>query len=446
MQLPKQSDLKVARLGDCRFPSPAAGRGLRFVDDDTGMFLSPDTSLIKPYLLSGEAPPTFEVAGPRQRIFFNPEDLTCGLVTCGGLCPGLNDVIRSVVMTLHYVYGVHRIVGFRYGYAGLSGRSGETPLMLTPKMVNSIQDMGGTLLGSSRGAQDPADMVDTLVSWNVGILFTIGGDGTLRGASKIAEEIRRRKLPISVVGIPKTIDNDLEWIDRSFGFLTAVEQARPAILAAHAEAEGAFNGVGIVKLMGRHSGFIAVHASLANPDVNYCLIPEVPFSLRGRSGFLRTLMDRLWRRKHAVIVVAEGAGQDLLQDPQHVERDKSGNIKLKDIGHFLCEEIRRYAGEHAIEVNIKYIDPSYTIRSQPANSNDSAYCLVLGQHAVHAGMAGCTDIVVGYRNGRFTHVPISLVTARRKQVDPQGDEWLYLLQMTGQPASMVSEEETSDGN
>lgn len=436
-QLPKQSDLLVSRLGECRFPSPVQARGLPFVHDEDGVLLSPDTRLLKPYLEAGEMPPKFELAGLRRKLFFNPERISCGIVTCGGLCPGLNDVIRSIVMTLHYVYGVQRIVGFRYGYAGLSAQCQEPPLLLRPDLVDRIHDDGGTLLGSSRGAHDVREMVDKLLGWDISILFAIGGDGTLRGAHAIAEEIRRRQLPISIIGIPKTIDNDLEWIDRSFGFLTAVEEARPAIIAAHAEAKGARNGVGLVKLMGRHSGFIALRTSLANPDVNFCLIPEVPFTLDGDGGFLPILADRLQRRQHAVIVVAEGAGQDLLQDPEHVECDKSGNIKLKDVGVFLRDRIQSYCAEQNIEVSIKYIDPSYTIRSQPANSNDSAYCLILGQNAAHAGMAGRTDMVVGFRHGSFTHVPNTLVAGNRKHVDPAGEEWQYLVQMTGQPSSMV---------
>ena len=439
MKLPKPSDCEVTRLGPYKYASPVQARGLPFVNDADLALATADVKLIEPYLTRGELPPTFERAGARRKLFFNPDRLTCGIVTCGGLCPGLNDVIRSIVMTLHYVYGVQRIVGFRYGYAGLSTHPPALPLMLEPDAVDDIHEDGGTLLGSSRGAQDPAEMVDTLVSWKVSILFTVGGDGTQRGASKIAAEIKRRNLPISVIGIPKTIDNDLEWIDRSFGFLTAVEEARPAIIAAHAEARGTPNGVGVVKLMGRHSGFIALMASLANPDVNFCLIPESRFTLDGAGGFLEVLGARLEQRHHAVVVVAEGAGQDILQDPAHQKRDKSGNIKLQDVGAWLCDAIRGYCAKHQIECGLKYIDPSYTIRSQPANSNDSAYCLVLGQNAVHAGMAGRTDMVVGFTNGLFTHVPIPLVTRKRKQVDPKGESWRYLLQMTGQPASMVGQ-------
>ena len=441
VKLPDQDELQVARLGECTIPSPAAVRGLPLVDEDDRILLSSSTKVIESYRAAGRPLPSLEAAGPRGKIFFEPENLSCGIVTCGGLCPGLNDVIRSIVMTLHYVYGVQRIIGFRFGYAGLSKKPVAPPMFLTPESVAAIHEHGGTVLGSSRGPQSVSDMVDTLVNWNVGILFAIGGDGTQRGAHEIAKEIRKRNLAISVIGVPKTIDNDLEWVDRSFGFLTAVEAARPAILSAHAEAKGAHYGVGLVKLMGRHSGFIAVLASLANPDVNFCLIPEVPFTLHGEGGFLDVLVRRLRQRRHAVIVVAEGAAQDILQDPAHQERDASGNVKLKDVGVFLRDEIRARCSRESIPVAIKYIDPSYTIRSQPANSNDSAYCLVLGQNAVHAGMAGRTDMLIGYSNGRFTHLSIRVVTGRRKQVDPHGEQWKYLLQMTGQPASMVGRED-----
>jgi 6-phosphofructokinase 1 len=349
----------------------------------------------------------------------------------------VNNVMRAVVLTLFYAYGVRRIFGFRYGYAGLAAHTEHQPLRLTPEVVDTIHEHGGTLLGTSRGRQDVGGMVETLVQWNVGLLFAIGGDGTLRGAAALSQEIARRHLRIGVVGVPKTIDNDLEWTERSFGFSTAVEEARRVIVAAHAEARGAWNGIGLVKLMGRHSGFIAAHASLANSDVNFCLIPEVPFTLEGDGGFLQALEQRLARKHHAVIVVAEGAGQEFLQDPAHQEQDASGNLRLKDIGGFVRDAILRYCADRHLEVTLKYIDPSYTIRSLPANSMDAEYCLLLGQHAVHAGLAGRTNMVVAYWNQRFTHVPIALAVERRKQLAPHGGIWQRVLEATGQPASLV---------
>jgi len=437
MPLPQSSELAVSTLSPGRVPSPLRERGQQFVDETSRVLVSADTRDLQPFLQTGELPPAFEPAGPRPSLFFDPATLTCGVVTCGGICPGLNGVIRSVVLALTHSYGVRRILGFRYGYAGLTEKSGYAPMLLTPEVVDSIHQQGGTLLASSRGPQELGDMIATLQRYNVGILFTIGGDGTLRGASALSREIRRQNLPISIIGIPKTIDNDLAWVQRSFGFSTAVEEATKSLAAAHTEARGAWNGIGLVKLMGRHSGFIAAHATLANPDVNFCLVPEVPFTLEGEGGFLQVLEQRLTNRQHAVIVVAEGAGQEILQDPANQQRDASGNLRLQDVGVFLRDHITRHFAARHIETTIKYIDPSYIIRSLPANAFDSEFCLVLGQQAVHAGMAGRTDMVVGFWNQSFTHMPIALAVGQRKQLDPQGLEWQSVLQATGQPASLV---------
>ena len=438
MEFPPSSDLVVSTIAPAQVPSPLLKRGEVFVDDACRVLACSNTRDLQPFLDAGEPPPSFEAAGPRSQIVFEPDALTCGIVTCGGLCPGVNDVIRSIVMSLTYAYGVRRILGFRYGYAGLAPHSGFEPLVLTPEQVDHIHEQGGTLLGSSRGPQDVGEMVDSLVRHDVGILFAIGGDGTLRGASALAQEALRRNHRISVIGIPKTIDNDIEWLWQSFGFSTAVEEARKSLVAAHNEARGAWNGIGLVKLMGRHSGFIAANATLANCDVNFCLVPEVPFALEGEDGFLQALERRLEAKRHAVIAVAEGAAQDMLQDPANQERDPSGNLRLKDVGVFVRDEILRYFGTRGNEVTIKYIDPSYTIRSLPANGLDSEYCLLLGQHAVHAGMAGRTDMVVGYWNQTFTHVPITVAVARRKTIDPAGEAWQRVLEATGQPAVMLA--------
>jgi 6-phosphofructokinase 1 len=388
---------------------------------------------LAPFLEAGAEPPSFERAGARRAIHFDPTTLTCGILTCGGLCPGLNNVLRSLVLSLTYGYGVGSILGFRYGYAGLAAGSPHEPLRLTPHAVDTIHTQGGTLLGSSRGPQDVGGMVDTLERLGVGILFVLGGDGGLRGAAEIDAEIRRRGEPIAVVGVPKTIDNDLLWTSRSFGFSTAVEAARTVIQAAHAEARAVWNGVGIVKLMGRYSGFIAAHATLANNDVNFCLVPEVPLGLAGDRGFLQALERRLDAKRHAVIVVAEGCGQDILRAGKPIERDASGNVKLLDVGAFLRETITRHFAERRKEVAIRYLDPSYAIRSTPANSMDAQFCLALGQHAVHAGMAGRTNVVVSLWGDHYVHVPIPLAIARCRQIDPTGEDWQGVLEATGQP-------------
>jgi 6-phosphofructokinase 1 len=386
---------------------------------------------MRPYIQSGQEPPGFETAGPREKIYFDPSKLKCGIVTCGGLCPGLNDVIRALVLGLYYDYGARIVFGFRYGYEGLTPRYGHVPLELTPETVKNIHKLGGSILASSRGPQEISGMVDTLDRMNIGLLFTLGGDGTLRGAQALSQEIKRLGLKIAVVGIPKTIDNDISFVQSSFGFDTAVSESRTAIDSAHAEAVGARNGIGLVKLMGRESGFIAAYATLANSDVNFCLVPEVPFTL---DGFLKALRERMNRRGHAVIVVGEGAGQDLMQATG--ERDNSGNIRFGDIGFFLKEKITVYFKKEGIEVNLKYIDPSYTIRSLPANPRDSAFCLLLGRHAVHAGLSGRTNLVVGHWKGEFTYVPIRMAVSSRKKIDPAGKFWSTVVSCTGQPREM----------
>ena len=423
-------DFGIHKLGECHIQSPLAGG--QFIDDSQRLVYHGDPADIIEFYRAGKEPPSMEVAGPRETIFFDPSGLNCGIVTCGGLCPGLNDVIRAIVMSLFHHYGVNRVYGFLYGYEGLIPRYGHKPLELAPQAVAGISKFGGTLLGTSRGAQDISEMVDTLEAMKIGILFTIGGDGTLRGAQAINNEARRRGLKIAVIGIPKTIDNDVSYIDRSFGFLTAGSEARKVIASAHSEAHGARNGVGLVKLMGRDSGFIAAYAALADNDVNFCLIPEVPFSLE---AFLHSLEERLRRRAHAVVVVAEGTGQDILAATQ--ERDASGNIRFNDIGVFLRDRIKEYFSGINMELNLKYIDPSYIIRSVPADANDAAFCLLLGHNAAHAGMTGRTNMVVGHWRGEFTHVPIPLATSERKKIDPKGWIWSSVLAATGQPAAML---------
>ncbi len=422
-------DFTIARLGECRIPSPLSG--IRFTRENDRLLYHSRLEDMKECMGKSIDPPSMEAAGPREKIFFDPSQLACGIVTCGGLCPGLNDVIRSVVLSLHHHYGVKKVYGFRFGYEGLVRRIGHKPLELTSDAVNRIHDMGGTILGSSRGPQDPAEMVKTLADLKIGVLFALGGDGTLRGAQKIAEEATRQGMALSVIGIPKTIDNDVSFMQKTFGFETAVTEARRATYAANTEAEAARNGIGLVKLMGRDSGFIAAYSVLANSQVNFCLVPEVPFTLE---GFLAVLQKRLENRSHAVVVVAEGAGQDLMA--KTAERDASGNIKYGDIGTFLRDAVKDHFKKIDMEISLKYIDPSYTIRSVPANPHDSAFCLLLGQSAVHAGMSGRTNMVVGFWNHQFTHVPISLAVSRRKKIDPEGPLWSSVLASTGQPRDM----------
>ena len=422
-------DFTIEKLGECTIPSPL--KGMPFVSDEKRVLYHSEPSEVKSYFDEGRIPPAIECSGPREKIFFDPQGMSCGIVTCGGLCPGLNDVIRSIVMSLYHHYGVTKVYGFRYGYEGLVPRYGHEPFDLTPDRVSDINKIGGTILGSSRGPQKVEEMVDNLERLKVGILFAIGGDGTLRGAVAIGEEARKRGLKISVIGIPKTIDNDISYIDRSFGFQTAGSEARKVVISAHNEAHGGYHGVGLVKLMGRDSGFIAAYAALAASEVNFCLIPEAPFSLE---GFLAALEERILRRNHAVVVAAEGAGQNIIRAAE--QRDASGNILNEDIGIFLRDKIKEHFKKRGIELNLKYIDPSYTIRSVTPEANDAGFCMILGHNAVHAGMTGRTNMVVGHWQGEFTHVPIALAVSKRKKIDPEGWVWASVLACTGQPAKM----------
>jgi 6-phosphofructokinase 1 len=375
----------------------------------------------------------FEKAGARKDIFFDPAHTTAAIVTCGGICPGLNNVIRSAVMELYFNYGVKNVWGIRYGYAGLNPKFKYKPVRLTPEIVERIHEKGGTILGSSRGEQ-PADVVvDYLCDLKINILLCVGGDGTLRGASDIADEITRRQLPIAVIGVPKTIDNDVMYMTRTFGLATAAEVSRTVLSSAHVEATSAYNGIGLVKVMGRDAGFIAATATLASQDVNFCLIPEVPLVLEGPKGFLEHLRKRLEDRHHALVVVAEGAGQDIMRDLSGGQ-DASGNKRYGDIGSYLKEQIIGYFKRSNTPADVKYIDPSYYIRSIPANVDDAILCDQFARNAVHAGMAGKTKMVISFLNSTFANIPISLAISKKKHLETGGIFWTSVLASTGQPA------------
>jgi 6-phosphofructokinase 1 len=421
------SPLKQSRTED----SPV----YRFVDESERILYDVSLENFNRCRDSGEIPVSFEKAGPRENLFYEPAKTKVAIVTCGGLCPGLNNVIRSLVNELYYRYGISRVLGIKYGYEGLISKYNHPVVELTAPMVSNIHLTGGTFLGSSRGNQDVSKMVDTLEIMNVNVLFCLGGDGTLRGAHAIHEEIVRRNLKISVAGIPKTIDNDIDLIQKSFGFETAFSIANDIIRNAHNEAAGAFNGIALVKLMGRDSGFIAASAALSISEVNFVLVPEINFDLYGPRGFLKILRKRLEERHHAVIVVAEGAGQEFFEQADE-DKDASGNIKHKDIGIYLKDKISEEFKHKEFPFSIKYIDPSYIIRSAPANPNDSKFCNLLAQNAVHGALAGKTDFVVGFWNDQFTLLPISVAVAKRKKIDIKSELWWNVLEATGQPISM----------
>jgi 6-phosphofructokinase 1 len=435
-------DTRIPSLGEPKVDSPVktipmVTRDGRVVDKtfvvDADQVLVDDSREYLSRLQPEEEPLFFELAGPRAKIYFDPSKVHCAIATCGGLCPGTNDVIRAIVLELHYLYNVRHIYGMRYGFQGFIPKYGHDLMELKPEVVADIHTFGGTILSSSRGPQDIGEIVDALDRINIRILFLIGGDGTLRAADQICQEIKRRELRIGVIVIPKTIDNDIAFVSRSFGFDTAVQTATDAIRAAHTEALGAPNGIGLVKLMGRYSGFIAANACLALREVNFVLVPEADFDLEGECGLLRCLEARIQQRGHAAIVVAEGAGQKYFNEKNCI-RDPSGNIKPGDIGVFLADQIKDYFRNRAMEVNLKYIDPSYLIRSMPANYNDSIYCGFLGQNAVHAGMAGKTAMLVSRWHGHYVHIPIKAAVGKHKELELDSPLWRSVLESTGQPS------------
>ena len=434
-------DFTIEELGKRTIKSPIAMSTVKgdmianYVTDDqfirinTEAKLGAQTSLKRSHVL--------ECAGPREMLYFSPAHVHAGIVTCGGLCPGLNDVIRAIVRSLRFRYGVNRISGIQYGYRGFLPEY-QIPIKdLQPTMVDDIHKLGGSFLGSARGGgKEVSKIVDTMEKINLNMLFTIGGDGTQHGTLDIAEEIDKRRLKIAMVGIPKTVDNDFALIQKSFGFDTAVDRAVEVVAAAHMEASSAIHGIGLVKVMGRESGYIAAHTALASHEVNFVLIPEVPFNLEGYNGFLTHLEKRVTERGHAVIVVAEGAMQDRILTEK--KTDAGGNLKMADVGVYLRDRIQKFFDQKKIEINLKYIDPSYIIRSSPANPSDSIYCERLGNAAVHAAMAGKTKLIIGLVNNEFVHLPIKAVISSRNHVEPEGNLWRDTLDATRQPVMMVN--------
>jgi 6-phosphofructokinase 1 len=417
----------------------------------------------------GSSPPTSRCwvrAGPRALCYFEPHSVVAAVVTCGGLCPGLNNVVREIVLTLHNTYGARRVYGVQKGYWGFhtpdadlsvgaarhpSCPSADAPV-LTPEGVAGINTQGGTVLGADRGglsASSVAADVDVILRFcaNRGInqLYVIGGDGTHRGASSVALEAQRRRVPLAVAAIPKTIDNDVDIIDRSFGFETAYSEAQQAIRSAKTEAASALNGLGIGKLRGRHAGFIAAHAAMASGDVDLCLIPEVPVVFTGPASFGAHVLAVMRRKGHAVVVVAEGAGEKEILAEQRAAAtaasaaggacfDAGGNALLPEVGPWLKAKLSAYLTERGCRPICKYIDPSYMIRSVAAHAADAEYCMLLGQNAVHGAMAGFTGFSTGLVNNRMAYIPISAITANSpRKMNARGRTYERLLQITRQP-------------
>ena len=372
--------------------------------------------------------PAFLRAGQREKIYFEADKVVAGIVTCGGICPGINVVIRSIVMNLYRIYNCKNVLGFQYGLRGFVDKN-FPPLRLNPQKVEFIHQTGGSILGTSRGEQNSVEIVNCLVKNKINQLYIIGGDGSFHAALSIQKEIKRRDLKIALVTIPKTIDNDISFVAKTFGFDTAVESAANVIQSASVESNSVYNGIGLVKLMGRNSGFIAANASLAHRNVDFVLIPEQPFVLHGKQGFLQAMKKKLLKTGSALIVVAEGAGQELLLSDD--KTDESGNPILVDIGKYLSQEIVKFCQKQKLACDLKYIDPSYIIRSVPANTQDTIFCGNLGKNAVHAAMAGFTAVVSSIWHGVYCYFPLVLAL-EKKHLNLNGKTWTDVLELTRQ--------------
>ncbi|XP_042396037.1 ATP-dependent 6-phosphofructokinase 5, chloroplastic-like [Zingiber officinale] len=368
-------------------------------------------------------------AGPRKEIYYEPVEVKAAIVTCGGLCPGLNDVIRQIVLTLEK-YGVKNIVGIQYGFRGFCDQS-LRELPLSHQVVQNINLAGGSLLGVSRGGPSVSAIVDSIKAKAIDMVFVLGGNGTHAGAYAIHNECRKRKMKVTIIGVPKTIDNDIQLMDKTFGFDTAVEEAQRAINSAYIEAHSAYHGIGIVKLMGRSCGFIAMHASLSSGQIDICLIPEVPFKLEGPNGVLQHLEHLIRTNGSAVICVAEGAGQEFLSKSNAT--DASGNAMLGDIGVYMQQQIKMHFKNIGLPADIKYIDPTYMVRACRANASDAILCTLLGQNAVHGAFAGFSGITTGVCNTHHVYLPIPEVIRFPKSVNPNSRMWHRCLTSTGQP-------------
>lgn len=431
------SSVEIVRLNHLRelgFESRAVPNTKSF---GYAKFIGEDECVLGDIVLKSTEPHVLKAyprAGPRGSLHFEPSETRVAIVTCGGLCPGLNSIVKNLVTTLQTQYGVSKIYGIRGGYRGFTSLGWEAPLELTSEFVEHAHHIGGTLLGTSRGGFDAEKIVEWLKAKNIHQLYVVGGDGTHRGAYKLGELCLAKGLNVSIAGIPKTIDNDIGVIDRSFGFMTAVSEATRAIAAARVEAECNMpNGIGVVKLMGRNAGFLAAYATLASQDVDLCLVPEVPLELNGPNGVLNHVEKVINQKGHAVVVVAEGAGEELLG--MSADTDAGGNRKLPPVGEWLCQQIKDHFKSKSKEATLKYIDPSYMVRSVPADAADSYLCMTLAQAAAHGAMAGFTMFTVGLVNNRTVMIPIpELARKSPRSMSATGRTWERVHTITGQPS------------
>ncbi len=334
-----------------------------------------------------------------------------GVLTGGGDCPGLNAVIRAIVRTGSYDHNCE-FVGFRDGWRGPLEPDTQR---LDVAAVRGILPRGGTILGSSRtnplseaatvdGKSGLERIKENLANLGVDALIAIGGEDTLGVAGKLCEN------GVKVVGVPKTIDNDLSATDYTFGFDTAVNIAMEAIDRLHTTAESHHRAL-IVEVMGRNAGWIALHAGVAG-GANVILIPEQPFDIKDVCNYV----EKRFETKYApIVVVAEGAhpkaiGTSVIDD----ERDAFGHTRYGGVGQLLAEEIERRTGKEARAAVLGHIQ-----RGGTPTAFDRVLATRFGVHAIRAVADGAFGQMVALRGTDIVRVPIAEAIRELKLVPPE---------------------------
>ena len=333
-----------------------------------------------------------------------------GVLTGGGDCPGLNAVIRAIVRTGVAEYG-YEFIGFRDGWRG--PLEGDTMTLDVPA-VRGILPRGGTILGTSRtnpladsaaaGGRSGLERIkDNLADLDVDALVAIGGEDTLGVAAQLHGQ------DVKIVGVPKTIDNDLGATDYTFGFDTAVNIAMEAIDRLHTTAESHHRAM-IVEVMGRHAGWIALLAGMAG-GANVILIPEQPFDIGQVCGWVE---HRFQTRYEPIVVVSEGAFPKRGAEVANLEVDEFGHARLGGVGQLLADEIEKRTGKEARTIVL-----GHGQRGGTPTAFDRVLATRFGVHAIRAAADGAFGAMVALRGTDIVQVPIAEATRELKLVPPE---------------------------
>jgi 6-phosphofructokinase 1 len=451
---------------------------------------------------------TFAEAGPRNMLRFpghHKKLLKVGVLVSGGIAPGINAVISGIVQR-HVLYHTPQITdlrvpgktprsytlqvfGFRNGFAGLLAGDDVTVLYDSDSPdeklrahLRRIANRGGSEIGTSRyddllSTADPDkrekdldQVAENLANRHFDILYVIGGDGSMRAAHATWKRSRDNGKSLSVIGVPKTMDNDILWVWQSFGFLSAVEKAREALQQLHTEATSNPR-LCVVQLFGSDSGFVVSHAALASGVCDAALIPEVPFTMKKLADYITERLSKRFRpgaggqSPYGMIVMAETAvpqdAEDYLSDPEvDLDENEKAAIQafvskgcrvhgqtpdelrtggLKVVSRVLQKRIREMKVDDAYWADFRVFtnEPRHLLRAIPPSASDVAFGQRLGVLAVDNAMAGYTDFMISQWMTEYVLVPLDLVVLGRKRVPPNGIFWKSVVASTGQPPELV---------